>query len=113
MIQLIFYFMDGELQKANAWSRIFIGAAIEVHRLKGPGLLEPIYHRCVRRECELRNIPTKYELSVPRDRTQKRYPSAYPLRVERIAPPEARGSVPRRDSGFRAGYLSNQIRHPL
>jgi GxxExxY protein len=28
-------------------------------------LLEPIYHRCVRRECELRNIPTKYELSVP------------------------------------------------
>ena len=65
MFQLIFYFMDGELQKANAWSRIFIGAAIEVHRLKGPGLLEPIYHRCVRRECELRNIPTKCELSVP------------------------------------------------
>ena len=57
--------MDGELQKADAWSRIFIGAAIEVHRLKGPGLLEPIYHRCVRRECELRNIPTRYELSVP------------------------------------------------
>ena len=35
MIQLIFYFMDGELQKANAWSRIFIGATIKVHRLKG------------------------------------------------------------------------------
>ena len=59
------YVMDGELQKANAWSRIFIGAAIEVHRLKGPGLLEPIYRRCVRRECELGNIPTKYELIVP------------------------------------------------
>ena len=43
MFQLIFYFMDGELQKANAWSGIFIGAAIEIHRLKGPGLLEPIY----------------------------------------------------------------------
>ena len=27
--------MDGELQKPNAWSRIFIGAATEVHRLKG------------------------------------------------------------------------------
>ena len=57
--------MDGELQKANAWSRIFVGAAIEVHRLKGPGFLEPIYHRCVRIECELRNIPIQYELSVP------------------------------------------------
>jgi GxxExxY protein len=54
-----------ELQKANAWRRIFIGAAIEVHRLKGPGLLEPIYRKCVRRECELRNIPTRYELIVP------------------------------------------------
>jgi GxxExxY protein len=54
-----------EFQKANAWSRIFIGAAIEVHRLKGPGLLEPIYRKCVRRECELRNIPTRYELIVP------------------------------------------------
>jgi GxxExxY protein len=54
-----------ELQKANAWSRIFIGAAIEVHRLKGPGLLEPIYRKCVHRECELRNIPTRYELIVP------------------------------------------------
>jgi GxxExxY protein len=54
-----------ELQKANAWSKIFIGAAIEVHRLKGPGLLEPIYRKCVRRECELRKIPTRYELTVP------------------------------------------------
>jgi GxxExxY protein len=57
--------MDGRRQKANAWSRIFIGAAIEVHRLKGPGLLEPIYRKCVRRECELRDIPTQYELIVP------------------------------------------------
>jgi GxxExxY protein len=32
---------------------------------KGPGLLEPIYRKCVRRECELRNIPTRYELIVP------------------------------------------------
>jgi PD-(D/E)XK nuclease superfamily len=39
--------------------------AIEVYRLKGPGLLEPIYHKCARRECELRNIPTRYKLSVP------------------------------------------------
>jgi GxxExxY protein len=57
--------MDEPLQKANAWSRIFIGAAIEVHRLKGPGLLEPIYHKCVRRVCQLLNMPTQYELIVP------------------------------------------------
>ena len=28
------------------------------------------------------------------------------------APPEARGSVPRRDSGFRAGYTPDKIQHP-
>jgi GxxExxY protein len=54
-----------QLDKANAWSKTVIGAAIEVHRCKGPGLLEPIYRKCVRRECELRNIPTRYELVVP------------------------------------------------
>ena len=35
--------MHLDFQKANVWTKIFIGAAIEVHRLKGPGLLEPIY----------------------------------------------------------------------
>ncbi|HEY8901887.1 MAG TPA: GxxExxY protein [Chthoniobacterales bacterium] len=32
-----------------------IGAAIEVHRLKGPGLIESIYEKCMQRELELRN----------------------------------------------------------
>jgi len=35
-----------------------IGAAIEVHRLKGPGLIESIYERCLMRELELRKIST-------------------------------------------------------
>jgi hypothetical protein len=30
-------------QRADELSRILIGAAIEVHRLKGPGLIESIY----------------------------------------------------------------------
>jgi len=34
-------------------SRIAIGAAVEVHRLKGPGLIESIYERCLMRELEL------------------------------------------------------------
>jgi len=38
-------------------SREAIGAAIEVQRHKGPGLIESIYERCVLRELELRSIP--------------------------------------------------------
>ena len=33
-----------------------IGAAIGVHRRKGPGLIESIYERCLLRELELRSI---------------------------------------------------------
>ena len=43
-------------QKADALSREAIGAGIEVHRLKGPGLIESIYERCLMREMELRKI---------------------------------------------------------
>jgi GxxExxY protein len=45
-------------QKADDLSRQAIGAAIEVHRLKGPGLIESIYERCLMRELELRGIGT-------------------------------------------------------
>ena len=44
-------------QKAHRLSGEFIGAAIEVHRHKGPGLIESIYNRCLLRELELRSIP--------------------------------------------------------
>jgi GxxExxY protein len=43
-------------KKADELSRQAIGAAIEVHRLKGPGLIESIYERCLIRELELRHI---------------------------------------------------------
>ncbi len=43
--------------KADKVSREVIGAAIEVHRYKGPGLIESIYERCLLRELELRSIP--------------------------------------------------------
>ena len=43
--------------KADKFSREVIGAAIEVHRLKGPGLIESIYERCLLRKLELRLIP--------------------------------------------------------
>ncbi|HJW38203.1 MAG TPA: GxxExxY protein [Candidatus Udaeobacter sp.] len=43
--------------RADKLSREVIGAAIEVHRHKGPGLIESIYERCMLRELELRSIP--------------------------------------------------------
>ena len=43
--------------KADRLSREAIGAAIEVHRILGPGLLESIYEKCLLREFELRGVP--------------------------------------------------------
>ncbi len=43
-------------EKADRLSREVIGAAIEVHRCMGAGLLESIYEKCLLRELELRNI---------------------------------------------------------
>jgi GxxExxY protein len=42
-----------------------IGAAIEVHREMGPGLLEQIYKECMICELELRGIEVKSEQIVP------------------------------------------------
>src|ERR1041385_3374507 len=43
-------------KKADDLSHSAIGAAIEVHRLKGPGLIESIYEKCMMRELTLRNF---------------------------------------------------------
>ena len=45
-------------KQADELSRVVIGAAIEVHRLKGPGLIESIYEKCLMRELSLRGIQT-------------------------------------------------------
>src|SRR6266446_9859812 len=45
-------------QKAERLSGEVIGAAIEVHRHMGSGLIESIYERCMLRELELRSIPS-------------------------------------------------------
>lgn len=41
-------------EKASALTETIIGAAIEVHRDKGPGLMESIYEWCLVKELELR-----------------------------------------------------------
>ena len=42
-----------------------IGAAIEVHRQLGPGLLESAYQNCLCQELMLRRIPHEKELKLP------------------------------------------------
>src|SRR5690348_8780784 len=43
-------------QKADELSPVAIGAAIQVHRDKGPGLIESIYEKCMMRELSLQNL---------------------------------------------------------
>ena len=57
--------MHPEYAKADRLSGKVIGACIEVHRIKGPGLIESIYEKCMIRELELRKIPTKSQVFVP------------------------------------------------
>ena len=40
------------------------GAAIEVHKELGPGLLESVYHKCLKKELTLRGIQFQSELAV-------------------------------------------------
>jgi GxxExxY protein len=42
-----------------------IGAAIEVHKALGPGLLESTYEECLCIELELRNIPFERQKEIP------------------------------------------------
>ena len=56
--------MDSKYERANSWSNVVIGAAIEVHRLKGAGLLESIYEKCLHRELQLREVPAVGQMQV-------------------------------------------------
>jgi GxxExxY protein len=49
----------------NRISEKAIGAAIEVHRHLGPGLLESSYHACLCRELELQKITYRSQVSIP------------------------------------------------
>ena len=46
-------------------TREIISAAIEVHRVLGPGLLESAYSRCLRHELSARKLPFTSERGVP------------------------------------------------
>jgi GxxExxY protein len=42
-----------------------VGAAIEVHKSLGAGLLESVYHECLKHELSLRNVIFCSEMAVP------------------------------------------------
>ncbi len=48
-------------------SEIVIGAAIEVHRALGPGLLESAYEECLCRELTLRGVGFQRQVHLPVD----------------------------------------------
>lgn len=50
---------------ANALSHKIIGAAIEVHKELGPGLLESAYQACLARELQLRDIIFREQAPLP------------------------------------------------
>ena len=46
----------------NGISKVIIGAAIEVHKRLGPGLLESVYKQCLARELQIQGIPYLLEM---------------------------------------------------
>jgi GxxExxY protein len=48
--------MHSDFRKAAGLTSAIIGAAIEVHRDKGPGLIESIYQWCLEIELGLRGL---------------------------------------------------------
>ncbi len=53
------------LMMVNQTTEAVIGAAIEVHRHLGPGLLESAYEECLCLELKLRGILLKSQVALP------------------------------------------------
>ena len=52
-------------ERSNDLSKMIVEAAIEVHRLLGPGLLESAYEEALCHELNLRRIPFERQKSMP------------------------------------------------
>jgi GxxExxY protein len=71
--------------QASALTHDVIGAAIEVHKDKGPGLLESIYEWCLTMELELRGhgVVNQDEVMVRYKQFQRKCPLRFDLLVDR------------------------------
>jgi GxxExxY protein len=67
-------------EKASGLTETIIGAAVEVHRDKGPGLIESIYEWCLIKELELRGLNCVSQKMVAV--TYKGFSRAEPLRFD-------------------------------
>lgn len=70
--------------KASGLTGSIIGAAIEVHRDKGPGLIESVYEWCLTKEFELRGLSYTNQRTVVIDYKgfKREEPLRYDLLVE-------------------------------
>jgi GxxExxY protein len=105
----------------NVLTREIIGAAIEVHRHLGPGLLESAYQQCLAKELELRGISYQSEWPLPLEYKGLRLNCGYRIdilandevvveikSVEAIAPVhEAQLLTYMRLGGWKVGLLIN------
>jgi GxxExxY protein len=69
-------------EKANGLTEHIISAAIEVHKDKGPGLVEGIYEWCMLCEFQLRKYATETQRIVPI--TYKGFRRDEPLRFDML-----------------------------
>jgi GxxExxY protein len=68
-----------EISELNQLTRKVIGAAIEVHRTLGPGLIESVYEECLCRELTLQGIRFQRQPLLPVEYKGVRVDSSYRL----------------------------------
>lgn len=56
---------DGNREERDPLTEIILGAAIEVHRALGPGLLESVYESCLAWELAQRNVAFERQVPLP------------------------------------------------
>ena len=54
-----------EIQEKDPLTALVIGAAVEVHREMGPGLLESVYQACLEEELRLRKLDFRSQVRLP------------------------------------------------
>ena len=72
---------DTETTERDPITALVIGAAIEVHRVLGPGLLESAYEECLCHELSLRSIAFQRQLVLPVDYKGVRLDCGYRLDI--------------------------------
>jgi GxxExxY protein len=53
------------MEERDPLTQVVIGAAIEVHREMGPGLLESVYQACLEQELRLRGLAFERQVRLP------------------------------------------------